>query len=246
MTPTPIVVLAAVLGTVVASYITTAAMREASESAPQGPRSQCDGCRRQLGWRELVPLASFALLRGRCRTCAAPISILHPIGEGIGLLSGAAIALAAPDYRAVILAIIAAALLMASVIDALTFKLPTVLLGVVAVCSALLALSHGLVDLVFGIAAALFWFVAMKVVAFFYRLKRQRIGLGAGDITLFAALSIWLGIASSWMVLIAAVLGVGFAILVGRVRQVTPTGPWIAMAGFSIGLLLEAGIWPRL
>lgn len=173
------------------------------------------------------------------------ISPLHPIGEAVGLFAGGAIALVAPDYRAVALAVMAAALLMASVVDVLTSKLPTLLLGVVAVCSALLALSHGLVDLVFGLAAALFWFVMLKIVAFLYRSGRQRIGLGAGDIGLFAALSIWLGMASSWMVVITAVLGVGFAVLIGRIRQVTPTGPWIAMTGFSIGLLLEAGLWPR-
>jgi leader peptidase (prepilin peptidase)/N-methyltransferase len=239
-------VTAAAIGAVVASYVTTAAMRVTSQTAPEGPRSQCDGCRRQLGWWESVPLVSFALLRGRCRTCAAPISVLHPIGEGVGLLSGAAIALVAPDYRAAILSVMAAALLMASVVDIRTYKLPTVLMGGVAGCSALLALSHGLADLAFGMAAALFWFAVMKALAFFYRLQRNRIGLGAGDITLFAALSIWLGVASSWMVLVAAILGVTFAVLTGRVRKVTPTGPSIALAGFAIGLLLEAGIWPRL
>lgn len=242
----PIVVTAAVIGAVVASYVTTVAMRMTSETAPEGARSQCDGCRRQLGWRESIPLVSFALLRGRCRTCAAPISILHPIGEGVGLCAGAAIALAAPDYRAVLLSVIAAAVLMASMVDILTSKLPTLLTGVVAVCSALLALWHGLADLAFGLAAAAFWFVVLNGVAFFYRLKRKTIGLGAGDIFLFAALSIWLGVASSWMILLAAACGVAFAVLTGRIRQATPTGPWIALAGFAVGLLLEAGIWPRL
>ncbi|MGH1558149.1 prepilin peptidase [Caulobacter segnis] len=62
MTPAPIVVTAAAVGAVVASYATTAAMREASELAPSGPRSRCDGCGRQLTWRESVPLVSFACL----------------------------------------------------------------------------------------------------------------------------------------------------------------------------------------
>jgi len=246
VTPAPIVVTAAALGAVVASYATTAAMREASELAPSGHRSQCDGCGRQLTWRESAPLVSFALLKGRCRTCAAPISPLHPIGEGIGLFAGAGIALAAPDYRAVLLGLMAGALLMASVVDVLTFKLPTLLTAMVAACAALLAVSHSLIDLLFGLAAAAFWFATMKALAFFYRLERKQVGLGAGDISLFAALSIWLGMASAWMVFAAASLGVAFAVVTGRTRTRTPTGPMIAMSGFTIGLLLEAGLWPRL
>ena len=246
MTPFPVVVTAAVLGAVVASYVTTVAMRAASEAGPDGERSQCDGCRRQLTWRESLPLVSFVLLKGRCRTCAAAISPLHPMGEGAGLIAGAAIAMAAPDYRAGLLAIIAAALLMASIIDVLTLKLPDSLTLAVAACSALLALSHGLENLVFGLAAAAFWFAALRLVAFLFKLKHNRVGLGLGDIWLFAALSIWLGLASTWMVLVAVWIGVIFAVLTGRTKQNTPSGPLIAVAGFSIGLLLEAGIWPRL
>jgi leader peptidase (prepilin peptidase)/N-methyltransferase len=184
-----------------------------------------------LTWRESVPLVSFALLKGQCRTCAAAISPLHPIGEGIGLVLGATIALAAPDYRAVLLGLMAGALLMASVVDVLTFKLPTLLTAIVATCAALLAVSHGLIDLVFGFAAAAFWFVTMKALAFFYRLERKQVGLG---------------IASAWMVFAAAALGVAFAVVTGRTRTRTPTGPMIAISGFTIGLLLEAGLWPRL
>jgi len=40
-------------------------------------RSHCESCGRALRWFELVPLLSYPLLRGRCRTCGArvPISV---------------------------------------------------------------------------------------------------------------------------------------------------------------------------
>lgn len=38
-----------------------------------GGRSRCDFCDRPLSWWENIPLLSFLLLRGRCRTCHSPI-----------------------------------------------------------------------------------------------------------------------------------------------------------------------------
>src|SRR5690242_12472164 len=44
-------------------------------------RSACDACGHPLGPRDLVPLVSFVLLRGRCRYCNARIDPLHPLME---------------------------------------------------------------------------------------------------------------------------------------------------------------------
>jgi len=46
-------------------------------------RSQCPNCGRVLGWRELIPLASFFVQAGRCRGCGAPISRQYPFVEGL-------------------------------------------------------------------------------------------------------------------------------------------------------------------
>lgn len=40
-------------------------------------RSQCPLCHHELAWFDLVPLASWIMLRGKCRYCRAPISILY-------------------------------------------------------------------------------------------------------------------------------------------------------------------------
>src|SRR3546814_3506716 len=69
--------LGALLGAIVGSFLATVLVRwPAGESALAG-RSRCDGCRRTLAPFELVPVLSFALNRGRCRRCAAPIDRTH-------------------------------------------------------------------------------------------------------------------------------------------------------------------------
>ncbi len=44
-------------------------------------RSFCPGCRRQLTWRENIPVVSWALQRGRCRGCEVRIPMRYPLVE---------------------------------------------------------------------------------------------------------------------------------------------------------------------
>jgi leader peptidase (prepilin peptidase)/N-methyltransferase len=47
------------------------------------PRSHCPRCNHAVRWYDNVPLISFAVLRGRCRDCHAPISPLYPTVEAL-------------------------------------------------------------------------------------------------------------------------------------------------------------------
>ncbi len=44
-------------------------------------RSQCPQCHHALAWFDLVPLASWLMLGGKCRYCRAPIARLYPALE---------------------------------------------------------------------------------------------------------------------------------------------------------------------
>lgn len=41
----------------------------------------CPNCKKQIGWRDNIPLLSFILLRGRCRNCKKKISLRYPLTE---------------------------------------------------------------------------------------------------------------------------------------------------------------------
>lgn len=47
-------------------------------------RSMCPDCRHMLAARDLVPIVSWLLLRGKCRYCRAPISWQYPLVELLG------------------------------------------------------------------------------------------------------------------------------------------------------------------
>ena len=48
------------------------------------PRSHCPACRHQLGWADLIPVASFIWLQGRCRYCGSRISRRYLVVELLG------------------------------------------------------------------------------------------------------------------------------------------------------------------
>ena len=73
--------LAGVVGLFVGSFLNVVIYRAPLGLSVAAPRSFCPTCGRQLKWWENVPVVSWALLRGRCRTCRQPISARYPLVE---------------------------------------------------------------------------------------------------------------------------------------------------------------------
>ncbi|HVS79848.1 MAG TPA: prepilin peptidase [Candidatus Paceibacterota bacterium] len=74
------VLLSFVFGTIIGSFLNVVAARYNTGLSING-RSMCMTCGRKLRAMELVPVLSYAALRGRCRTCGSAISIQYPLVE---------------------------------------------------------------------------------------------------------------------------------------------------------------------
>lgn len=232
------------IGAVVGSYASTAALRAGRGEQAVVGRSRCDSCDRTLGFRQTLPILSFVARRGVCGACSAPIPSIHLVGEVAGLaVAGMAFA-AAPPLRAMLLGALGLLLLAAALIDAKTLKLPDVLIVMIGVACAILSASRSMAQLVQGVIVAVLAFALLQGVRWVFRARRGHDGLGFGDVLLIAALGLWLGAATAWAVALAGAIGLlGIAIARPRGRQVA-FGPSIALGAWTVGLLLEAGIWP--
>ena len=211
---------------------------------PQGrpvalARSCCDACGHTLGPADLLPLASFALLRGRCRYCGVLIGWFHPIIELAALTVAVAVFCAdGGGWQGWIDAALGWALLGAAWIDAETFRLPDIItlplvlagLLVTWVCQPEALYGHA--------AAAALGYLSFRLLNAAYRALRHRDGLGEGDAKLLAAAGAWLGLAAlPDVVLGAGVIGIGMALLLMRASglrgdQRISFGPALAMAFF--------------
>ena len=67
------------LGLMVGSFLNVCIYRIPRKESLAWPSSHCTSCNRALSWFENVPVFSWMLLRGRCRTCRASIAATYPI-----------------------------------------------------------------------------------------------------------------------------------------------------------------------
>ncbi len=202
------------------------------------PRSRCPKCGHSITALENIPIISWLLLRGRCKGCAAPISIRYPLVEattgllfafvawhfgftaaGLGALVfvGALIALTGIDFDTQLLP------------DDIT--LPLLWLGL-----ALNAFSV-YTDLKSAVIGAMAGYLSLWGVYWSFKLFTGKEGMGYGDFKLLAALGAWLG----WQMLplaillssfVGAVVGIALMIFARQGRNVPiPFGPYLAAAG---------------
>jgi len=73
------------LGLILGSFLNVVIARVPHQQSIVRPRSRCPRCGHQLAWFENLPVLSWVALRGRCRSCRAPISWRYPTVE---LLTG--------------------------------------------------------------------------------------------------------------------------------------------------------------
>jgi leader peptidase (prepilin peptidase)/N-methyltransferase len=73
--------LGGVLGLVAGSFLNVVVYRVPRGLSVVSPRSHCPACEHPIRARDNIPLASWLLLRGRCRDCGARISIRYLLVE---------------------------------------------------------------------------------------------------------------------------------------------------------------------
>lgn len=239
--------MALVLGVMAAnlgSFTTVIAHREGTGST-LGGRSHCPRCAATLAVRDLIPVVSWVLLRGRCRHCGLPIALHYPATESafIAIAAGVVIQHGA-SVASVGLVCVCLGVAMAARIDLVTQTLPNPILAVTALGAITL---FGLAAVVSGDWSNLIRAITAAVIAFavalgVYALTRG--GLGEGDVKLAPLIWFplgWLGWGAAFAgYLVAAAVALIFALAVGlhqrRWRGVRlPLGPALAA-----GLILVA------
>lgn len=71
-----------VFGLILGSFFNVVGLRTAQKQSIAFPASHCPACKNRLRAIDLIPIASFLLLKGKCRNCDKRISPIYPIVEG--------------------------------------------------------------------------------------------------------------------------------------------------------------------
>ena len=203
-------------------------------------RSRCQSCNGTLRIRDLVPIISWLLLKGRCRHCGAALSVFYPLIELAALGVAIWALIAVPASLIWPTAALGWALLALAVIDARHFILPDVL--TLPLIPAGLALAWWIdPDQVFHhTLGATAGFLGFAGLAWAYEQLRGRQGLGLGDAKLLAAAGAWvswtgLGSVLLWSAPIALVVSLAAGAIQGTLsdkltgRSTLPFGPYLAL-----------------
>lgn len=231
---------AAAFGLVIGSFLNVVAHRLPGRMSLALPPSHCTSCKAPIRPYDNIPVLSWLILRGRCRSCSEPIAARYPLVEaGTAALFAAVVAVHHADTAAVVLGLVLVAFLVPIALIDLDHRIiPNRLTLPAAVLAVVLgtALDPGgeLQRLIAGTAAA--------IVLGLPALLNPK-GMGLGDAKLVGVLGLYLGaaVAPAFFVAFIAGTAVGIAIIArkGMVRgrkTVVPFGPFLAL-GAVVGLL---------
>jgi len=87
-----VIAFVAVLGAMIGSFLNVVIHRLPREQSIVLPKSACPACGAAIHFYDNIPILSFLVLRGRCRSCRAPISPRYPAVEALCALLFALVA----------------------------------------------------------------------------------------------------------------------------------------------------------
>ncbi|RNC29281.1 MAG: Type 4 prepilin-like proteins leader peptide-processing enzyme [Candidatus Dichloromethanomonas elyunquensis] len=229
---TVIALLIGVLGLVIGSFLNVVIYRVPKGESIVSPGSHCTECGHYLRPWELIPVLSYLILKGRCSKCGTAISRRYPAVE---LLTGFLFVLTfllrtERTVPGLICDIVFVSLLIAlTFIDLDTFRLPDVLVSLVALIGAVNTFVTGDPVLWRSLLGALGIGGIFFLVAYLYPG-----GMGMGDVKFVAALGLYLGSPNIFIAIFVASL---FGSVIGGLHIITyqkqlkdpiPFGPFLA------------------
>jgi leader peptidase (prepilin peptidase)/N-methyltransferase len=238
-----VAVLVGVLGLAVGSFLNVVIWRVPRGESVVTPPSHCPGCDTAIRGYDNVPLVSWLLLHGQCRSCGTAISARYPAVEALtaALFVGMAVSVGVHPALPAFLYLAAIGVALAF-IDLDVKRLPDVIvLPSYAVAAVLLAVAavagkhppHQLIGAVVGCVALYAFYFLLAV------LKPG--GMGFGDVKLAGVLGLYLGFLGWGPLVVGAFLAFlvgglsGIALMAthraGRKSKI-PFGPFMIVGSF--------------
>ncbi|MBL3845939.1 prepilin peptidase [Bacillus cereus] len=235
-------VYALLAGMVFGSFFMVIAMRVPLGESIITPRSYCHYCKYVLKPKELIPIISFCMQRGRCTNCKRKISILYVVFELVtGMICLLTVYMIGVERELIIVLSLFSLLLIISVTDYIYMLIPN---RILAWFACLLILECAFIPLVTWIDS-----IVGSCVIFILLYCMQKIypeGLGGGDIKLLSLLGFIVGLKGIFIVLFLAscfslcFFGAGFVLKRMKMRTQIPFGPFISLGAICYMLVTYA------
>ncbi|MFL5906491.1 MAG: prepilin peptidase [Solirubrobacterales bacterium] len=235
----PIASFAFVGGMIAGSFVGVVAHRVPRGRSIVGPRSECPSCGAQIAAYDNIPVLSWIVLGGHCRSCRERIPARYPLIElAVGIAFAATALVLREDAAALALGLVFVAVLAAITLTDLERRvIPNAILiaGALIGLAIVAATDPGSLPERLAAAAGAGGFLLLFALAY------PR-GMGMGDVKLAALMGLFLGAsvvpALFVGIVLGAVVGVGLMLRHGSEarKHAVPFGPFLAVGGVA-GLL---------
>lgn len=225
-----------VFGLCVGSFLNVCIYRLPAEKSIVRPPSACPACGTPIRMYDNIPVLSYALLRGRCRTCDVHIALRYPLVELLtGVTALGVLHHFGPTAWGAVAFVFCAVLITITFIDVDHRIIPDVisLPGIpVFFLAAVFLLGIPWTEALIGILAG---GGSLFLVAFTYYRLTGKEGMGGGDIKLLAMMGPilgWPGVLFTIFVASAVGTVVGIGIMItqrGGLKLAVPFGPFLAL-----------------
>ncbi len=202
------------------------------------PRSHCPHCKKSIpGWHN-IPIISYLLLKGKCASCHAPISLRYPLVELLtAILFAFCVYSFGLNWQGLAAIFFCGSLIVLTMIDLDHQLLPDdITLGLMWL-GLFVNIFNVFTDSTASLIGAITGYLSLWSVAKFYSFITKKEGMGHGDFKLLAALGAWLGWQNLPFIIIAAsflgaLVGIGLILFKRHDhRKPIPFGPYLAGAG---------------
>ena len=238
-----IVLAAGLFGLVVGSFLNVVIHRVPLHQSVVWPASRCPACGEPIRPIDNVPVLSYLLLRGRCRSCKARISARYPLVEALtGALFAAAAYEFGLDLRLLWALVLISTLIALAGIDLEHRLLPNAIVGPAALAGLSLSI----------LASPEWWWVypvsALAVAGGLFALAiAYPGGMGMGDVKMGGMLGAFLGPYAALAVFLGAFAGAitgGLLMATGKIqrRHALPFGVFMALGGI-LALFVGPELW---
>ena len=228
-----------IAGCLMGSFCDCVAFRYVRKDRDMGKRSCCECCGHVLTVKDLIPILSFVMLKGRCRYCGSKIDRRHVLTEMfcgiVFLLFYLRYGICPFLFRDLILVSI---LTILSLIDLESYILPDrfVLSGILNWSIFLYFEKEKTLYLHSGLTGALFISVAVYLLYLSMFLIYKKETMGLGDVKMLFMVGLYTGLYGSLKALfLGSALGM-LAMFVKKKRMI-PFGPFIALGTIFVLLI---------
>ena len=228
-----------IIGCIFGSFFNVVGYRVPNELSIVRPGSFCPKCKHSLKWYELIPIFSYLIQKGKCRSCKTKISIIYPVVEfTTGILFASSYFIFGFSYQFLISIIVSSFTMIVIVSDINYLIIPDEVTLFFCIFMFLVKLAtEGVEKAILAVFSGLFLFGLMYLIMRLGNFIFKKESLGGGDVKLMFFVGMTVGpILGMFSIFLSSLIALPLSLLVFLKNNdnVIPFGPFILIATFAI------------